>query len=276
MISNLTALPVSTVEANVVGGPLSYEVLGDKFEYWQDDNSGLFYAYLPAATYSNQYAIIKLKGHDLVTLDSLSTAYSTSTNRFSFEIDLSELEEDDYIISVSLLNFDHEMAGGVALGGSAIVRSTRHYVASGGITLSGAAVINFTQPTHLYYTASGGIILGNTATVRFIKKYYHFIANASITLGGRARYRIIEDTPNEPPIIVELITNDNLYYIKGGYVAAITPLEIPPDQVPSDIMIITVESEPVEPVWVYDQGGIVPLPDADKVDLNDINLPQLS
>lgn len=120
-ISNITALPAeTTAEAGVAGGPLPQQILGDKYEYWADDTVGLFYVKIPTSVYSNQNVYIRLKDGQNQTIEEVITPYATTTNRFSFKLDVASLHEDDFSLNVSLLSLGVEGEGVLTFGGSAV------------------------------------------------------------------------------------------------------------------------------------------------------------
>jgi hypothetical protein len=126
IISNLTPLPMSVSETNVAGGPLPYQVLGDRYEYWTNDSFGIFYVKLEPPSLPDQLTVIILRNEDTNELiDSLSMPYSETTDRFSFLVNVDALPLGNYIISIEMLNAYYESEGGLTLSGA---MSTRLFI----------------------------------------------------------------------------------------------------------------------------------------------------
>ena len=131
IISNITPLSLSAYETyddfttagDGTGSQFPYQIVGDRYEYWTDDTSGLFYVKLQPPVLTDQLTVIVLKNTD--TLEYVEVAietYDNTTGLFSFTVDIDALDLGNYTVDILLLNGYYENKGGGSLGGTARIR----------------------------------------------------------------------------------------------------------------------------------------------------------
>ena len=195
MISNVNPEPLPpTLNVSRAAVTLPIMVAGDRHEYWADDPTGVFFAKIPIPPPDEQLVYIKLTNSNSEIVDSLEVPYETTTNEFSFHVDLTSLGDDEYTIEIETYGYHYTAgsSGGVTISGESaaeIIFVIYKYIGGGGLIISGESEAY--SPSVLNYEASGGLESGGSLSSMSI----NYLSSGSINLGGEA---IIIKTDSPP------------------------------------------------------------------------------
>lgn len=194
MQNSIKPLGLSSNEASGSGQykitKLPYQVLGERLEFWNDDDIGMFYAYLPPPTSSNMSTIIRIMDDKGSILDKVILPYSQTTNRFSFQVKVENLSDGDFSAEAYISHPTAEGSGGLVSNGQAAVQAKYHYIASteAEMILAGESLSDFT--TNTKFAADGLATLDGAADCRFATRVkFKFTGGGWTKLLGAASCR---------------------------------------------------------------------------------------
>lgn len=181
---SITPLGLSTTETAgsgqyIVTG-LSFEVLGERVEFWGDDDIGLFYAYIPIPASPAVSTVIKVLDGANNLVDQLLVPYVETTNRFSFQIDIASLSDGDFSVEVYTQSNIVIGEGGFTVGGDAAYGISRydHFPDGIGLVTNGSADVTSTGAASFAYAAEGGVETGGEA--EYANSYHVFAADGGL------------------------------------------------------------------------------------------------
>ena len=176
-----------------VNTKLPYQVLGERMEFWEDDDVSQFYAYFQLPNTPAVSTVIKLMNDEGHLLDKLVLPYSQTTNRFSFKINMKDLSYGAFAASVGFLNHTMDGSGEVKLTGEATVYFAPkfRFTTDGGSKRAGAAGCRIIPKVKLRFTGGGWLKLKGAAACRIIPKAkFRFTGGGWTKLKGIAGARI--------------------------------------------------------------------------------------
>lgn len=182
---SITPLGLSTTETAgsgqyIVTG-LSFEVLGERVEFWGDDDIGLFYAYIPVPASPAVSTVIKVKDNLNNVVDQLIVPYVGTTNRFSFQIDISSLSDGDFSVEAYTQSNVIVGEGGFTVSGDSAYGISRydHFPDGIGLFVDGSAAVTSTGAASFDYAAEGGLTVDSEAD--YANSYHVFEAGGGLT-----------------------------------------------------------------------------------------------